>query len=151
MTTLETINFFSHWIRYIKEPFESKYCDCQLQGGIWAGMHLRVGLCLSPFAGLAHQHCKHHLQPHVLYHHHHNRNHHHYHHHLFLSSAPCGMGEIKSFETACCWHCVPCRYSKSEVQMESVIVIVMVLVRAIVIVIVKVIPSACCWHCVPCR
>ena len=27
-------------------------------------MHLRVGLCPSPFAGLAHQHCKHHHQPH---------------------------------------------------------------------------------------
>ena len=28
---------------------------------------------------------------------------------VILTSAPCGMGEIKSFETACCWNCVPCR------------------------------------------
>jgi len=33
-----------------------------------------------------------------------------------ICSAPCGMGEIKSFETACCWNCVPCREDSIVVQ-----------------------------------
>ena len=46
---------------------------------------------------------------------------------ILLTSAPCGMGEIKSFETACCWHCVPCRLSKPYKDCINVVVIIAII------------------------
>ncbi|XP_023327303.1 metabotropic glutamate receptor 8 [Eurytemora carolleeae] len=36
-----------------------------------------------------------------------------------ICSLPCGMGEIKNFETACCWSCVACREDSIVVSEDT--------------------------------